>query len=422
MRQAATGGKGPGPTITFLLIERTYLESIRQATSEINRRHGVNLRTALHLLPDLRSEADWASLAADVASSLAVFAIHVTEESLAARIGSLVQAAPESLRAFVPINCVGSLMGRARLGRLSLSARRGFMSRFGGLIRRPSGDRSADSFVAFVGRLSRWLRFAPGRAQDLRTYLLLYTYYLQSSPDNFRNLLLLTLARYGHFQVEVEPPVEYPPALLYHPEAPRLFVDRQAYLEWFHARPGAPPRSAPKVGVILFRSFVLNRNTAHYDAVIKAIEARGLVPLPALAFALDNRVVQAAYFQDVGAILSLTGFGYVGGMGANDPQAAIESLTAQGVPYLNAIALNFQRIDQWLASEVGLNPLQSMMQVAIPELDGATEPFIVGGVSSTDGAFEPLPDRVDRLADRLSRLVSLRVKPNAEKRVAVNLF
>ncbi|MFI5266691.1 MAG: cobaltochelatase subunit CobN [Chloroflexota bacterium] len=426
--------------ITFLLVERSFLMSLRQAADEVRNEQAPDLELAVHVLPDLKSDDAWRQVEADVASSLAVFAVHVTDESTAARIIDLLSPRPvlrgrrvrkrarvreagvEGLQAFVPLNCVGGLMQRARLGKLNLAARRGFMSGFGRLIRRPSGRSGAESFAAFAGRVSRWLRFAPGRGQDFRAYLELYSYYLNASPENLRNLLLLVLRRYGGREVRVGPPVEYPTASLYHPDAPRLFEHLPEYLEWFHARPAAPVPTAPQVGVVLFRSFVLNNNTTHYDAVIRALEARGLVPLPALAFALDNRVVQERYFGSAQAILSLAGFGYVGGMGANDAPAAVDALAGQDVPYLDAVALTFQHIEEWLESATGLNPLQSMMQVAIPELDGAIEPFIFGGISGEQEGFQPLPDRVDRLADRLARRIALRVKPNAEKRIAITLF
>ncbi len=410
----------PAPLkITFLLVERSFLGSLRRAAGEVRQQHAPDLDLAIHVLPDLKTDGTWAQAKADVASSVCVFAIHITDEASASRV--LAMLSPQ-VKAFVPFNCVASLMQQARLGRMQLAGSRGFMSGFGRLIRRPTGGRSAESFASFAGRMSRWLRFAPGRGRDFGAYLQLYSYYLNSSPENLRNLLLLILRRYGGFDVPVEAPLEYPPASLYHPDAPRLFERLEDYLEWFHARPGAPPRSASKVGVILFRSYVLNRNTAHYDAVIQALERRGLIPLPALAFALDNRLVQERYFGAAQAILSLTGFGYVGGMGANDAPAAVEALQGQDVPYLDALALTFQRIEDWLGSPTGLNPLQATMQVAIPELDGAIEPFIFGGVSGIGEAFEPLPERIERLADRVARLVGLRTKPNGAKRVAITMF
>ena len=413
--------------ITFLVVERSFLGSLRQAAAEANEEPGVHLELAVHVLPDVRSPEGWRVIEDDLRSSLAVFAVHVTDEASAARLIGLLAETGSSLKAFVPLNCVASLMGKARLGKLELAGQRGFMSRFGRLIRRPYSQNAArrgqaESFTVFVAKASRWLRFAPGRGQDFRVFLQLYTYYLHSSPENLRNLLLLVVRRYGGLNVAVQPPIEYPPASLYHPDAPRLFESLDDYLAWFQHRPGALRLSSARVGIILFRSFVLNRNTAHYDAVIRAVEQRGLVPLPALAFALDNRLVQERYFGEAEAILSLTGFGYVGGMGANDAPAAVEALSQRDVPYLDAVALTFQRVEEWLESPTGLNPMQSAMQVAIPELDGATQPFIFGGVRAGRERLEPLPDRVERLADRLARIVSLRSRANSEKRIAITLF
>ncbi|HLY64401.1 MAG TPA: cobaltochelatase subunit CobN, partial [Chloroflexota bacterium] len=283
--------------ITFLVVERSFLTSLRQAAAEIRDGQQIDLELAVHVLPDLKGDGAWQTIAADVSSSLAVFAVHVTDEAAAAQVGVALERALGSRLplAFVPLNCTASLMRHVRLGKLDLAGQRGFMSAFGKLIRRPSGRRSAESFAAFAGRVSRWLRFAPGRGQEFRAYLQLYSYYLNSSPENLRSLLLFVLRRYGDLEVAVDPPREYPTASLYHPDAPRLFEELDDYLAWFFSRSQAPPPGAARVGIVLFRSFVLNRNTAHYDAVIRAVEKRGLLPVPALSFALDNRVVQNRY-------------------------------------------------------------------------------------------------------------------------------
>jgi len=39
-----------------------------------------------------------------------------------------------------------------------------------------------------------------------------------------------------------------------------------------------------------------------------------------------------------------------------------------------------QTIESWRESQTGLNPVQAGMQIAIPEIDGATEPFVYGGL------------------------------------------
>ena len=66
----------------------------------------------------------------------------------------------------------------------------------------------------------------------------------------------------------------------------------------------------------------------------------------------------------------------------NDSDAASAFLSDLNRPYRSAVSLDMQTIDSWRSSQTGLNPVQAGMQIAIPEIDGATEPFIYGGFLS----------------------------------------
>ena len=180
------------------------------------------------------------------------------------------------------------------------------------------------------------------------------------------------------------------------------------------------------------RSYVLANNTAHYDAVIAALEARGLRTIPAFASGLDARPAVEAYFKARGAatidaLVSLTGFSLVGGPAYNDSNSATKMLGELDVPYIAAQALEFQTIEEWESSDRGLSPVEATMMVAIPELDGATAPIVFGGRSSNalNGAtrdIQPHRERIARLADRVERLVRLRAGDRAKRKVAIVLF
>jgi magnesium chelatase subunit H len=211
---------------------------------------------------------------------------------------------------------------------------------------------------------------------------------------------------------------------LYHPTLPRRTSPT--------ATPALPSRGpgAPACGVLLFRSYILAGNTAHYDAVIAALETRGLAPVPAFTAGLDARPAIDAYFRDaagratVDAVVSLTGFSLVGGPAYNDTAAAAAVLGALDVPYLALQTLEFQSKEEWQRDPRGLNALQATLQVALPELDGATGPLVYGGRDGgvADGASAPFTDRVELLAARVARLVRLRRTARAARRVAVVLF
>ena len=128
----------------------------------------------------------------------------------------------------------------------------------------------------------------------------------------------------------------------------------------------------------------------------------------------------------VDAVVSLTGFSLVGGPAYNDTDAAQEMLEALDVPYLAVQGLEFQSLQDWESSSMGLMPVEATMMVAIPELDGATGSMVFGGRSELSAGekfdMQPAPERIDRLADRVARLVALRHAPIAERKVAIVLF
>ncbi|MBY0260322.1 magnesium chelatase subunit H, partial [Methylobacterium sp.] len=284
-----------------------------------------------------------------------------------------------------------------------------------------------------IRKLPKILRFIPGSAQDVRAYFLTLQYWLSGSDENIANLVRFLAGRYaagpreGWRRIAAAPaPLTYPETGLYHPRmAGRIGEDV--------ARVPAPAGAVKgRIGLLVMRSYVLAGNTAHYDGVIAALEARGLAVVPAFASGLDNRPAVDAFFRRDGrptidALVSLTGFSLVGGPAYNDAAGAQALLAELDVPYLAAHALEFQTLEQWEASDRGLSPVEATMMVAIPELDGATSPMVFGGRSSRSlgsSARDMVvhPERADMLAARIERLVALRRKARAERRVAVVLF
>ena len=289
--------------------------------------------------------------------------------------------------------------------------------------------------MAMLRRLPKILRFIPGTAQDVRAYFLSMQYWLSGSEQNLVNLVRFLIDRYAsgprevlRGRLRVDDPVEYPDVGIYHPRIPGLVSASAIDLP---PVPGAGPR--PRVGVLVLRSYVLAGNVAHYDAVIAALEARGLEPVCAFASGLDARGAIERFFLDakgaptIDALVSLTGFSLVGGPAYNDAKAAEAILGRLDVPYLAAQPVEFQTLEQWENSARGLLPVEATMMVAIPELDGATGSIIFGGRSERARGGEQRDmrahaERVDTLAARVERLVRLRSTPKARRRLAIVIF
>ncbi|MEO1476001.1 MAG: magnesium chelatase subunit H [Pseudomonadota bacterium] len=286
--------------------------------------------------------------------------------------------------------------------------------------------------MKMLRRLPKLLKFVPGTAQDVRAYFLTLQYWLAGSDDNVENLVRFLIDRYAAGPRETlrggrpaTPPVEYPDTGIYHPHmAERIGTSaRKLPLARSHR---------PTVGLLLMRSYILSRDTHHYDGVIKAFESLGMRTIPAFASGLDSRAAVDAHFVKDGepivdAVVSLTGFSLVGGPAYNDAGAAAELLADLNVPYLSCQAVEFQTREEWQANPNGLTPVESTMMVAIPELDGATGPIVFGARSADPEVpgvlkMHSCPDRANMLARRVKRLIDLRKTPVRDRRIAITLF
>ncbi|MFL6283248.1 MAG: cobaltochelatase subunit CobN, partial [Pyrinomonadaceae bacterium] len=452
--------------VTTLYVGSSLLGPLRHAEGEINRRHRAGLRVAAHNLGVPLTNKEWEEVERDLSESEVVFVIHVTDGENAARLVPLLKRFETEARAVVVINCMPELMRRTRMGKLRFGggaepdaseesdggvetasktegrARRlakSVASWMGEQVRtRGGGGRSKHTqYLKLIERMPALLRLVPGagRLRDVKHYLYLFCYFLQPTPANVASMLLYALKHYGRdarlAKVKVPPPETCPAVGVYHPEAPSVFENFDAYRRWYERRarrekcPALTPSNT--IGLLLMRTNVVSGTRGHYDGLIRAAEREGLAVLPVISTFMDNRDACSRFFVGdegarVGQIISLTGFSFVGGPAMNDSHAAVEYLKGLNVPLRSSVGLDVQTVEAWRDSWTGLNPVQAGMQVAIPEIDGATEPFVYGGM--TEGGAEPvaLEDRCTRIARRLRRWNRLRNASRSELKVALVLF
>ncbi|MEO1305209.1 MAG: cobaltochelatase subunit CobN, partial [Pseudomonadota bacterium] len=286
--------------------------------------------------------------------------------------------------------------------------------------------------MKMLRQVPKILKYIPGTAQDVRAYFMALQYWLAGSDENIENLIRFLLNRYAAGPREIyrgalpaAAPVEYPDTGLYHPKLDPPVVTSRQKLPLSRSQ-------RPTVGLLLMRSYLLSKDTGHYDGVIHALEAQGMRVVPAFASGLDSREAIESFFlkqgqPDIDAVVSLTGFSLVGGPAYNDSGAAAKMLAKLDVPYLSAQAIEFQTLEEWQANPQGLSPIESTMMVAIPELDGATGPMVFGARMADPDQPGVLKmrthsERAEMLARRVKRLVELRQKPAHQRHVAITLF
>ncbi|QJQ01610.1 cobaltochelatase subunit CobN [Herbaspirillum rubrisubalbicans] len=231
----------------------------------------------------------------------------------------------------------------------------------------------------------------------------------------------LLLSGYGY-----EPAQALPEHGLYHPD----LEQGAGIADWLALRAQAPS-GKPAVGIIFYRAHWLSGNTGFIDALVAALEARGMDVLPVFTSSLRISAADAqalppalAYFAtgQVDLILNTTSFamGEITAGGVTPAGWSVSVLEQLDIPVLQAITSGMSQA-QWQHSTRGMNPLDAAMNVVLPEFDGRIIGVPLSFKQSTPtGAvhYQPLADRVRRIAGLAQRLVRLRRTPNAQKRIA----
>ncbi len=263
----------------------------------------------------------------------------------------------------------------------------------------------------------------------------LFAYLQLGGLRNFEHALrfladhLLTTG-YGY-----DAPAPLPRVGVYHPDLPE-----GAAVADLRARHDP---AAPTIGLLFYRAHLLAGNTAFVDALVHEIERRGANALPVFtASSKEEPGPDGALptflqpFADAAADVLITAMSFaMGGVNPDGPTLsgwAVDQLAALDVPVLQAIAASSSRL-AWEASGRGLGPLDTAMNVAVPEFDGRIitvpvsfkeEAEAAGGDGRGLGTggppvrYVPVPDRIERAVGLALRQAALRRKPNAEKRLA----
>ncbi len=267
------------------------------------------------------------------------------------------------------------------------------------------------------------LPLVPNKAKDFKNWLLVYSYWMQPTAENIANMFRLILREYFNEILTVGAIVDVPNMGLYHPDAPAYFKDVKSYKAWMKKR-GINIDKGEAVGLLFFRKHLLQEKT-YIDNTIRVFEKRGIHLYPAFVMGVEGHVLVRDWLvkENIGLLVNMMGFGLVGGpAGSTKPGTAAEArheiMTKLDVPYIVAQPLLTQGFESW--HELGVSPMQITFTYAIPEMDGAICPIILGALQ--DGKIETVPERIERLAGLVSQWLRLRTTANRDKKVALIVY
>jgi magnesium chelatase subunit H len=306
-------------------------------------------------------------------------------------------------------------------------------------------------YISFLKIGPKLLKFIPvQKVQDLRNWLIIYGYWNAGGSENVASLFWTIAEKYLELKVgDIPPPMETPDMGLLHPDYQGFFTSPKAYLEWYQRRSQEKERNkitqSPIIGILLYRKHVITK-LPYIPQLIRYFEKAGLTPLPIFINGVEGHVAVRDWMTSdyetqerqrgkietlslsaesvkIDAIVSTIGFPLVGGPAGSmeagrQVEVAKRILTAKNVPYIVAAPLLIQDIHSWTRQGVG--GLQSVVLYALPELDGAIDTIPLGGLVGEQ--IYLVPERIQRLTNRVKSWVSLRKKPISQRKIAIILY
>ena len=189
-------------------------------------------------------------------------------------------------------------------------------------------------------------------------------------------------------------------------------------------------RSGRPVSALVFYRALMQAGTLKpIDALIAALDARGINALPIFVNSLKDAVAAdliGALFAEMRPDLVLNATGFAVSQPDGDFATPFD---AADCPVLQVV-LSSGSVEDWRGNTRGLSPRDLAMQAALPELDGRilTRAISFKAAARYDAATqcnivepEPVADRVAFVADLAQRWVRLRRKPVGERTIAIVL-
>lgn len=263
--------------------------------------------------------------------------------------------------------------------------------------------------------------FPLGMLKDMRNWVLAQQYYTEGDPENLKNLILFLLRYYGGVnELKKVPPPK--PGLSYGLYIPGYGVckDVEEYRRKMKYNP-----ERPTVGVLLYGGMHFADTKPIADALYEYLKEHVNF---VFVFSKVEYNIEAInnYLKDIDLFLNCQYFRIHGGPYGGEPEPTYKFFQETDAPAFIGLRTYKMDIEEWSKSTQGLNPLETIMGITLPELDGCIEPIFVAGLEKKDDLtlgkvkqMKALDDRIIRLGNRIKKWTALRKKPNSEKRLAV---
>lgn len=222
-----------------------------------------------------------------------------------------------------------------------------------------------------------------------------------------------------------------PPDGIFYPRGQQVFQTLESYLIWNGMHCPSPTKGW--VGLLINRKNLEEENLAVERCLIEALETQGHGVIPVFTagsreenvpFKDFSQLVECYYSGSQGLLIEALINSQIflaadKGSAENILEQGAALLEILDIPVFRPVISYLKTPEKWLEEKEGLH-LEIPWAFTAAEMQGMIEPHFIGG-RTAEGVMVPVPERIHRLAQRVSRWVALRYKGPEEKKAVIML-
>lgn len=251
-------------------------------------------------------------------------------------------------------------------------------------------------------------------------------YFDHGAQENIRRFQLYVLNSVGMKLKDGEDLsiVQWPKNWIYHPDAPvAMFETWDDYFNWYQNQT-LYQKNGSWIGIVTYDSNFKGDNHEMHVALLRSLESKGFNVILTFANAQGRINIIDQYFKNgnttrIDALITSVGFNYVTGI-----TEGVKIFEDLNIPVFTPVYTS--NLEEWLETSYGL--ISELHSIALPELDGRIEPILMGGKETAEideetgisvTRYKPIPERIERITERVKNWVELRKLDNFDKQIAL---
>jgi len=248
--------------------------------------------------------------------------------------------------------------------------------------------------------------------------------------ENHKNLILFLLKNYlGFKDLKVSKPLKIPEIGIYDPNSNKYFETLDKYLQF-------KPIDSNKqtIGLFFYGSLYFEQSLPIIEEFVKKFSDFNIIPVYSeVLYNVDAH--QNFFFKNdrnfVSIVLNFQYFQLNGGPFGGDSSITLDLYKKMNVPHLNPLIQYDLLYEDYLKSEQGAIPINQVISIVMPELDGRIEMMTVGCMQNLGYSEEIHSDvlevasishHIDFIVERVKKWLNLRIKENSEKKIAIIIY